>query len=515
MSARARIAIAVLLLLAALSATASAEDAKARMERFDGLIESLNASSERRARVLESIYTELRGPDVKEMQETLREALSRRNTLILQGVVEAMAILGDVQDVAHLEAILATSDKLEVKYLVIRLLPAFCLSSERARFNYIAYAAGNDRIPRPGVLEPLRRPPLTRRGRLDAALERLQNRITRSLAAQFDPVGTALRYIDDLLYGAAARQAVNHYVGNALGNDPSRWAGIWASQGREMDVRVPDEVEEIRLAALLSLSDMGAEALPEVIGAFRTLRAAGGDILQQAGFDAMAVMCRVAFGGYQSLVDMKPVAEDAIEAESWRGRRYISAANLAVFTSETAGESLTGGADTSVFTAAAAALGAALAYPADFPDPAGRLADVRESGLAGLERMLLMPDITREKRAAVAMALGEVGALRAVSAIASIIDSPYCSPEFGADGTRLAEAAIDALRDTATAEREGKFAARDELMELLRDGRVFPPLRTGTPPVGLAHMVLWRIQRLARSNDTSLDPDVWRPRLGW
>lgn len=491
------------------------EDASVRAERLDGLIESLNASSSSRARVLETIYSELRGPDSREMQETLREALFRRNSLILQGVVEAMAMLGDPQDVSNLEALLATTDKLEVKYLVIRVLPAFCLRTERARFTYIAYATGSERTPREGALDPLRRPPLTRRGRLDVSLERLQGRVIRCLAAQFDPVGAALSYIDDLLYGNAARQAVRHFVGGALGNDPGRWARIWAAQGREMDLRVPGEVEEIRLAALLSLSDMGAEALPEVVAAFRQLENAEGDILRQAIFDAMGVMCRSAFQRYPALATMEHAAEDAVEGANWLKRCYASAVDLVAFTAQAAGGGLADNLDTSVFSSATSALGAALSYPRDFPDPDGRLAEARAAGMARLEHFLLSPDITREKRGAVAVALGEIGALRAVSAIAGILDSPYCSPEFGADGTRLAEAAIDALRNAAMSGQEGRDAAREVLLELLRDERVFPPLRAGTPPVGLAHMVLWRLQRLARSNDISFEPEAWRERLGW
>ncbi len=492
-----------------------AEEADVRAERFTGLIEGLNTSSERRNRILEMIYTELRGPDGRQMQEILRESLTRTNTLVLQGVVEAMAMLGDPRDVASLDALLATSDQLEVKTLVIRLLPAFCLQSERARFNYIHYAGGYDRVAEGGLLEPLRRPPLTRRGRLDTALERLQGRITRSLAAQFDPVGAALKYIDDILYSQAARKAVAHFVGKALGNDPSRWARIWAEQGNDMELLAPDELEEIRLAALTSLSDMGAEGLPEVIEAFRYLRTMPGNVMRQAVYDAMGTMCRAAFSGFDMLFGMEFAAEEAVEAEGWRKRRNQSAVNLAVFTANCAEEKLLEDSDAGVFSSIVSALGAALSYPEALPDPGGRLAGVRESGLGRLEYLLMHPNLTREKRSAVAAALGEVGAERSVSALASIIDSPYCSPEFGNDGARFAESAIDALRTIATGRREGRDAARVALLAMLAETRVYPPLRAGAPEVGLAHMVLWRLQRLVRSSDSDLDARLWRERLNW
>lgn len=494
-----------------------AEDSRSRLQRFDGLIESLNASSDRRAGVLDVIYNELRGPDTLEMQETLRDALSRSNTLILQGVVEALAMFGDARDVGNLETFLAVSGKMDAKLLTIRLLPAFCLGhSERARFNFIRHAAGYDRVAAPGVLEPLRRPPLSRRGRLEPAREDLRNRVTRALARQFDPVADALRYLDDRIHGPAARAVVAHYVGNALGADPSRWRQIWAAQGSDVPLLVPDEVEELRLAALLSLSDMGAEGLPEVVEALRALFERGGETLRQAAFDASAVMCRVGFGQFEALRSMKFDVEDAAGAGGWRDRRHASSVNLAVFI---AGAALAGlfapEADASVFVAAADALGAALSYPADFPDPDGRLGAARLEGLEGLERLLFMPDMSQRKRSAVVLALGELGAARGVDAIAGILDSPYASPEYGPEGIRLAESAVDALRDVAAGDREGRDAARGKLLLLLSDARAYPSRRADAPPTGLAHMALWRLQRLARSNDSSLDAELWRKRLGW
>lgn len=494
---------------------AAAEDPDVRAERFDGLIEALNASSAGRARALEAIYGELRGPNAREMQEALRESLARQNTLILLGVVEAMAMLGDARDVASLEAILATTDKLEVKTQVMRLLPAFCLQTERARFNYIHYAVGYARVSSRDVLEPLRRPPLTRRGRLDTSLERLQGRVVRCLAAQFDPVGAALRYLDDVIFGAAARRAVVHFVGNALGNDPNRWSAIWSAQGEDMTVLLPDEVEEIRLAALMSLADMGAEGVPEVIAAFEKPLASDSEILRQAVFETMAVMCRTGFQGYTALSTMNFTAEDAVEGENWRRRRYASNTRLAAFAANSASRILAGELDNAVFIAAIDSLGAALAYPDEFPDPDGILLDARERGGVFLEQLLMRPDIGREKRVAVAKALGEIGTLRSVSALQSIIESPYCSPDAGIDGTRMADAVVDALRGVAVGHHDGSGEAREMLLKLMDDPRMFPPLRPQTPPVGLSHMVLWRLQRLTRSTDINMEPEYWRQRLSW
>jgi hypothetical protein len=448
------------------------------------------------------------------MHELLRRALTRPNVLILNGVVETLAMLGDPEDVDSLDALLAAADQLETKLAVLRLIPAFCLPSERARFSYIRYAAGYERVAAPGVLEPLRRPPLTRRGRLDAAHERLRGRVIRGIVGQFDPVGAALRFMDDARFGPSAKAAVEHFVGNGLGNEPAFWPRIWAAQSAEMSLRVPEEVEEIRLAALQSLADMGAEALPEVLDAFARLDG-GGEIIRQALFETLIAMCRTAYADLPALADMRFGAEDQVEAENWRSRRYASTGRLAAFAASAAEKALAGNPDESVFDAAARVLGAALSGPDEYPDPDGEIARAKTLGLVILERLLLMPDLSPGNRMAVAGALGDVGFPAASAALAGILDSPYCSPEFGAEGMRMAEAVVDALRNIAAGNRGGAAAARETLLRLLADTRVFPSPRPDAPPTGLAHMALWRLQRLARTDTISLDPGQWRGRLGW
>ena len=508
---------ACLLAAVLLAGSAMAEEEAERAERFDALIESLNASSDRRASILDGIYQELRGPYSQEMRESLRAALLRSNTYILLGASEALAMLGDAGDLPAMEVFLATCEKLEAKTQAIRLLPAFCLGgSERARFAYIRYAIGWERTADPAVLALLRRPPLTRRGRLDTGLDRLRNRVALDIAVQVDPVGGALRLIDDRQYGSAARTAVIHYTGDALGKDPSRWVGIWATQGERMASVVPDELEEVRLALLQVFSDMGAEGLPEVLGALRRLADSGDPLLGQSTFESMTVMCRTAFGDVAALSAMRFDDEDATEAESWRRRRLASAVDLALFAAEAAGRELSKeGMDAAAYGAAVACLGAAVAYPDDFSDPGGLLAGARAAGLERLERLLLAADLLQERRAAVAAALGEIGASGAVASLIGLLDSPYCSSERGAAGERMAEAAVDALHAAASGAHGGRDAARKALLALLGDTRVYPSVRSGAPPVGVAHIVLWKLQRLARTSHTSFDGDWWRERLGW
>ncbi|MDR3077384.1 MAG: hypothetical protein LBV15_01315, partial [Planctomycetota bacterium] len=445
-----------LILLSLLAAAGSSDGAggAAAPERFDDLIESLNAPSYRRASAVEAIYKELRGPNAREMREALQGALSRRNLLIRQGAAEALAAFGSFDDMPALEALLATSGDMEVKCLILRLLPAFCLGdSERARFNFIRYATGGERLPGPNVLPPLRRPPLNRRNRLDTRREYARTQVIYAIVRQFDPVDAALRHIDSRLHSKAAEEAVLHYVGNGLGNDPSRWARLWAAQGGSMDILVPDEVAEIRMSAVLSLSDMGAEGLPEVVGAFRRIIGGGDAVLGQAVFDAMSAMAATAYGDFPLLSDMDTGGLEA--AENWRARCLSSASALAVFAADASRGVLESPADESFFASAASCLGRALSFPEGFPDPQGVLAAAKEGGLDCLERLLLMPDIGVGKRTAVIGALGEIGGRRAVSAVGAILASPYASPAGGSDAMRLAEAAVNSLRAAAISGPDG------------------------------------------------------------
>lgn len=511
------IAAALAFCLALLCAAAVAEDAAARAVRFDNLVESLNAASERRSQAIELIYAELKGPHSREMQELLRETLRRSNTLILQGALEAVALFADPRDLPGFEALLATSHSLEVKTLAIRLVPAFSLfRSERARINYINFAAGYSRVAGPGVLEPLRRPPITRRGGLDADLDRMRVGVTRILTSQFDPVAAALAYVDDALYGFAVRRKVEHYVGNALGSDPAKWRRGWSERGGAVKILVPEELEEVRLAALDSLADMGAEGLPEVVDGFGKLLAEDSRIVIQACFETMKTMCGTAYAAYETVSGLTFEAETAAAGENWRKRIVASATRLALFAAREAGRvAERGEGDNAMFSLAVGCIGEALAFPPGFPDPDGELDRARTAGLALLERLAMRPDLTPAKREAVARALGRVGLERGARVLAGILDSPYASPGRGDEGMRMAAAVVDALAAVAQGPRPGREQARNALLDALSDSRVFPSSRPESPPVGMGHLVLWRLQRVGRTNDISLDPAWWRSRLGW
>ena len=73
----------------------------------------------------------------------------------------------------------------------------------------------------------------------------------------------------------------------------------------------------------------------------------------------------------------------------------------------------------------------------------------------------------------------------------------------------MAEEAVDALCGIAAG------GARDLLLRLLADAREYPPGKANAPPIRMGHIVMWRLQRLAKSGAIALDAEFWRSRLGW
>jgi hypothetical protein len=282
-----------------------------------------------------------------------------------------------------------------------------------------------------------------------------------------------------------------------------------------METMASDETREIRMSAIQSLADMGAEGTPDTLAALNRLLKTGDDVMRQAVFDALASMCAAANAGYAVLDGMD--TDDIEEATRiWRSRFFASSAALAVFAGENAAKTLSPERKTELFISAAACLGIALSFPANQPDPGGAVARMADAGLSRLEMLLTVPVMPRECRIAILRALGECGGAQATTAIVGILNSPYASPDAASDGLRLAEAAVDSLRAAAINGRNGGgLEARQILLALLSDKRVYPAQHPENPPTGLAHLVLWRLQRLAKSTDTSLDADVWRIRLGW
>lgn len=491
----------------------AAEDAVARSERILGLVESLNAGSSRRDEVLGVIYNELRGENAGEMRAALKNGLVHGNMLVQIGVVEAMAMIGDVRDLYELELALEGNSRFDVRRAILRMLPAFQLwNNERARFAYIRYVNEGGRVRNPAALAPLRRPPFNRRGKLDPAQDLLRADLAEMTLAMFDPITASIGHIFDAVYGETAREGVVQYTGTSLGNDPRLWAEVWQTLAADLALANAGEIEEIRLAALATASDLGIEGIPLTIDRFAYLFSLGETLLDQSGLETLASMCRSAYDELDLLAseDYRIISGD--QEKAWRERRAASAARLARFTID---ESLKRIDDPALTLTAINAVGVASSFPETIPDPDGALVAGRTEAASRLALSSMSPTSSISVRRASLEALGEIGSERAVGVLEEIIRSPYASPESGRNGQDIAAAAIDALARIASGAAPGASAAGRLLLALLADGREFPPVKAGVPPTKIGHLVMWRLQRLAKTSDISLDAQFWQTRLGW
>lgn len=510
-----RMAALVLAFAVAMPAVASAASPNQPGERFTGLVESLNAGSARRETIAAQIYNELRGENAGEMRAALKNGLFYGSLLIQLGVVESLSMQGDLRDLYDLDLALAINRRFEVRTTILRRLPAYQLwNNERSRLAYLRYVDEDQASVNASALARLRRPPLTRRGRLDPVQDRLRADIAGMAVKMFDPITASLAYVTDPLHGIEARDAIIYYVGSALGNDPNNWREVWRTLSSDMKLANAEEIEEIRLAALATLTDLAAEALPELTAGLTFLLSLDQPLVDQAVMRAMSSLCRNAYDEAVLVSDPEFRMADGPEENAWRQRRLASAARGAGFALDAALERLDADAPALVL-AATDCVGAAGSYPPLIPDPDGGLAAKRAAAAANLSRIAMDPSSAATPRLAALKALGEIGARQAVEVVGEILASPYSAPEANRDGLDVAEASVAALVAVAAGGAEGSADARSRLLLLLSDERSFPSTKAGVPPTRMGFLVMWRLQRLAKTSEISLDADFWRKRLGW
>jgi hypothetical protein len=508
-------ASAIVLVGALLNVSVVAEDVQNRAERIGGLVESLNTGSIKRESIVSDIYNELRGENAIQMKQALKAGLYQGGLLVKLGVVESLAMLGDPRDLDDLEKTLEVSGNFVVRTTIIRLLPAFLLhNTERARIAFVRYIYEGRDTPDPAVLTPLRRPPLTRRGRYDKRQDELALRISAIILKQFDPIGAALGHINDPLYGEQARNTALSYTGSALGNNPREWNDIWQSIAIHITPKHPEEIEEIRLAALSAMSDMAMEGTTDAIDAMNFILSIRNPVIELGVLESLVTICRSSYDRAAMVMSPEYGMEDGNEEMAWERRFLDSTLRIGEFAVNTAAARL-GSREESIVLAAINAIGAAGSIPQSLPGSEVILNDLLPALIRSLAQVSMAPDINSTKRKAALRSLGEIGTSSSVAVIREILNSPYASPENGPDGQAIAEASVGALFDIVSSGREGEGDARRLLLALLQDDRKFMSPKPNVEPTLMGHIVMWRMQRLAKSGELSFDPAYWAPRLGW
>lgn len=509
------IVLAVGLVGAFMSVSFAAEDVQGRAERIGGLVESLNTGSIKRESIVSDIYNELRGENAIQMKQALKAGLYQSGLLIKLGVVESLAMLGDPRDLDDLEKTLEVSGNFVVRTTILRLLPAFLLhNTERARIAFVRYIyEGRDTLD-PAVLTPLRRPPVTRRGRYDKRQDDLALRISAIILRQFDPIGAALQHINDPLYGEQARNTVLSYTDSALGNNPREWNDIWQGIAIHIMPKHPEEIEEIRLTALSAMSDMAMEGTENVVDAMNFIFSIRNPVIELGVLETLVTICRSSYDRAAMVMSPDYGMEDGDEEMAWEKRFLESTLRIGEYALTIAAARLAD-REESISLAAINAVGAAGSVPENLPGAEAILDNLLPALIRSLAQISMAPDIDSTKRKAALRSLGEIGTTSSVAVIREIINSPYASPENGADGQSIAEASVAALFNIVSTGREGNGDAKQLLLALLQDDRKFISPKPNVEPTLMGHIVMWRMQRLAKSGELSLDPAYWAPRLGW
>ncbi|MDR3211618.1 MAG: hypothetical protein LBU79_06860 [Planctomycetota bacterium] len=511
--------LSFLLLLPFILPAARAGDNASSRERFVGLVESMNTTSAQRDEVIANIYNELRGPQAGLMHSALISGISRGNLLVQLGAVEAMAMRADPHDIETMALVLESTPRLEVKTELIRLLPVFQLyANERTRLAFIRYVNAAPSVGDWPELLPLRRIPLNRQGRLDKQQITIRQRLVEIICKQFDPVSQAILRINDPVYGDTARTAVGRFTAGLLGNDSRSWSENWRSLSDYIPLDNASEIQEIRLTALTSLVDMGAAPGSVLLNGFEYLVTSGDPIIIQAVMEGAASILRVAFSNLRQLAgDNSGMAEGRAEGE-WLDSLAATTANLTLFTLRQ-GKSLLASPVPSVRLAAVIAMGAGSSFPRMVQAAAPDLERERDLIINNLADLAMHPETTQELRLRLVAAMGEVLEPRTVGLLKNILASPYS--EADRSGQEVAEAAVAALAELAISQTDNpttelaRHDAREAILTLLSDMRQYPSNKAGVPPVRIAHLALWRLERLAKSRDISLEQDFWRQRLGW
>lgn len=475
------------------------------------LVDSLNAGSRTRAQVIDKIAQELAGPNRMAMQAMLFDGLENKGLLIKLGCVEALARRGQAADAVALTKVLPLLAQTEVRIKIIRLLPAFYLhSDERLRRAFIEAVDNQQGRIDKSLLDRLRLPPESRRGRFLPEQDEMRLIVERAIAGQLDPIATIIAQPDR---GPSAREAISRYAGQTLGRDPAQWGTVWKQEGIRDNLPGATDLEEITLAALETLGEVGAEGTPAVLDDFRRLLSRNDDKTDTAALETLTQMCDNSRTSIAPAVDPSKLRErdkPLADAEAaWRARRLKDADALSAMAFETAMARLDA---KSPDVRAAAAICLASAWP---PQENGKDDAQRALAATQLCFRLALPNEEPKVRRAIVAALGKLPGLETVDTLNRLLDSPYVDASQGRDAMALTIAVAEALAEIALSSGPGNIQARQALLSRLGDDRKLSGGQDGNLSVTVGHVILWRLQRIAKTGEAERNPDFWRLRMGW
>ena len=487
---------------------------------MESLVESLNATTSGRTVVVKKIANELKEANRNILYNMLLEYLDNSSLLIQIGIVESLARSGKIEALPVLCRHLRLVPHTEVRLSILRLLPAFLFfDDERTRLNYINQIETQHEELTGDLIILLRQPPVSRRGRFSPQLDQIRLQIITAAGSQLDPVSALLAEmkINDSRY--LARKSLLWYLGDMLGKDDSLWLDNWLNRNQNGKVLREDDLEEISLAAMRLLANIGAEAFPETVSGFIHVFSKKNNTLEVAVFETMSSMAKTAEYITRSQVNLvsREHNKELIDLENnWRNRIIMSANLFYAFAFD---KSYSGVGSNMSDIRVAAVLCMAASSPEPLPEDDAAMAKEkqarREKAALLLRRVFIFPEETYEVRKSVAIALGLLADPITVETLKLLINSPYIINLQARESTGLANAIIDSLVKIATSNSPGNKEARMVLLELLDNKTKFPTEKPGLSPVTISHLTLWRLQIIGKSSNGTFDVDFWKKHLNW
>lgn len=452
----------------------------------------LDGAARVRALAIRRLVDACRGPHARLARQVVAESCDPARPVMARGAVGVLARLGDADALAVVERGLPFFVDPALRAHALRSLPAFLHPRDEAvRRRWMEFIEkGGDRAD-DALRTLLRQPPRPRLGRtVDPDADARRHRVLRLLAHHADPVAVALASMASPGGQARAMAVVRHYVGPSLGRDPARWAALWAGGDFGYTRETASAVRDVRRVILVTLGDLGADALPEVLDALRKM-ADGSD----QAIDRELVLRTLRDVARAECVRTRAAPDDV----------HIRARHAAlVDTVRTLGRAeLSAHGPSSVRAQAALALASVCGLSA-----AGEDAGASRETVERLRRFALR-ERDADVREAVVQALADIGDADAVALLAMLLDQWAFEGAADArhDGGRIAARGLAALVEVAlNADCTGAPAARAALRTLLTRHDTPSGASAGTT---LGTLTVSALQRATGRSTDARDPSAW------
>ena len=210
----------------------------------NNLIKGLDSPFEYRIRYITELVKLADSGQRELVMSVLKEALSKKNMQISEGVIEIFSRVADPEVIPTLQDELLYNLYLDVRRSIIIHLPAFCISDEDKRYEIVNMFENSEYDLPPRLLGALRMPPVSSiTGEYDSTVEEsTRRRVEASLAWQLEPVEAIINFGLENDNQDRALTILKKMLGVDVGHNKNSWIEFWRSRGRTYESPIQDEI---------------------------------------------------------------------------------------------------------------------------------------------------------------------------------------------------------------------------------------------------------------------------------